>query len=198
MKAAENQDFISQGSTNVRPSNSTHLPRPLPADACPALARDQNATCFLGPYRKYDPFTKSFMSLVPGQGQCAAALKPPTPRLSRARHSPSSSLAQLRPRRHSRRCALATRGERVAQGARTHHALASHSHADARWPRFRRRRATPWSRSSLRSTRRWPTRRVKRASPEAHPLRALRPPSPLIATTRAATSILVYPCACVC
>ena len=43
MKAAENQDFISQGSTN-------------------------NAVCFLGPHRKYDPFTKSFMSLVPGQG----------------------------------------------------------------------------------------------------------------------------------
>lgn len=43
MKAAENQDFISQGSTN-------------------------NATCFLGPHRKFDPFTKSFMSLIPGQG----------------------------------------------------------------------------------------------------------------------------------
>ena len=43
MKAAENQDFISQGSTN-------------------------NATCFIGPHRKYDPFTKSFMSLIPGQG----------------------------------------------------------------------------------------------------------------------------------
>ena len=43
MKAAENQDFISQGSTN-------------------------NSTCFLGPSRKYDPFTKSFMSLTPGQG----------------------------------------------------------------------------------------------------------------------------------
>ena len=43
MKAAENQDFISQGSTN-------------------------NATCFLGPHRKYDPFTKTFMSLTPGQG----------------------------------------------------------------------------------------------------------------------------------
>ena len=47
MKAAENQDFISQGSTN-------------------------NATCFLGPHRKYDPFTKSFMSLVPGQGHFGA------------------------------------------------------------------------------------------------------------------------------
>jgi len=43
MKSAENQDFISQGSTN-------------------------NATCFLGPHRKYDPFTKTFMSLTPGQG----------------------------------------------------------------------------------------------------------------------------------
>ena len=43
MKAAENQDFISQGSTN-------------------------NATCFVGPHRQYDPFTKSFMNLVPGQG----------------------------------------------------------------------------------------------------------------------------------
>ena len=43
MKAAENQDFISQGSTN-------------------------NATCFVGPHRMYDPFTRSFMNLVPGQG----------------------------------------------------------------------------------------------------------------------------------
>ena len=43
MKAAENQDFISQGSTN-------------------------NATCFIGPHRQYDPFTKSFLNLVPGQG----------------------------------------------------------------------------------------------------------------------------------
>ena len=24
--------------------------------------------CFLGPHRKYDPFTKTFMSLTPGQG----------------------------------------------------------------------------------------------------------------------------------
>ena len=45
------------------------MPRPLlPADACPAFACEQNATCFLGPSRRYDPFTRSFMSLVPGQG----------------------------------------------------------------------------------------------------------------------------------
>ena len=43
MKAAENQDFISQGSTN-------------------------NATCFIGPHRVYDPFTRNFMNLIPGQG----------------------------------------------------------------------------------------------------------------------------------
>lgn len=43
MKAAENMEFISQGSTN-------------------------NATCFLGPHRRYDPFTKAFFSLEPGQG----------------------------------------------------------------------------------------------------------------------------------
>jgi hypothetical protein len=43
MKAAENQDFITQGSTN-------------------------NATCFIGPHRLFDPFTRSFMNLVPGQG----------------------------------------------------------------------------------------------------------------------------------
>ena len=36
MKAAENMDFISQGSTN-------------------------NALCFLGPHRRFDPFTQSFM-----------------------------------------------------------------------------------------------------------------------------------------
>ena len=27
-----------------------------------------NATCFLGPHRIFDPFTKSFMNLIPGQG----------------------------------------------------------------------------------------------------------------------------------
>lgn len=29
---------------------------------------EQNATCFLGPHRRYDPFTKAFYSLEPGQG----------------------------------------------------------------------------------------------------------------------------------
>ena len=45
------QDFISQGSTN-------------------------NSTCFLGPHRKYDPFTKTFMSLTPGQGHVRTRPRP--------------------------------------------------------------------------------------------------------------------------
>ena len=60
MKAAENQEFLTQGSTN-------------------------NALCFIGPHRKYDPWSRSFMSLTPGQGHFGpdaipgvrAALKPP-------------------------------------------------------------------------------------------------------------------------
>jgi len=43
LKAAENMEFISQGSTN-------------------------NALCFTGPHRRYDPFAKGFYSLEPGQG----------------------------------------------------------------------------------------------------------------------------------
>ena len=60
MKAAENQEFLTQGSTN-------------------------NALCLMGPHRKYDPWSRSFMSLTPGQGHFGpdaipgvrAALKPP-------------------------------------------------------------------------------------------------------------------------
>lgn len=57
MKASENMEFISQGSTN-------------------------NALCFIGPHRRFDPFARGFYSLEPGQGQCAAALaaaSPPAP-----------------------------------------------------------------------------------------------------------------------
>lgn len=43
VQATENVEFLTQGSTN-------------------------NAVCFVGPHRLYDAFTKSFMSLVPGQG----------------------------------------------------------------------------------------------------------------------------------
>ena len=73
MKAAENQEFISQ----VRARAATTFKRPnargffltlfVPPVASPKGSTN-NATCFIGPSRKYDPFTKSFMSLVPGQG----------------------------------------------------------------------------------------------------------------------------------
>jgi hypothetical protein len=43
MRATENMEFISQGSTN-------------------------NALCFVGPHRRFNPFTKSYYSLEPGQG----------------------------------------------------------------------------------------------------------------------------------
>lgn len=55
------------------------------------------------------------MSLVPGQGQYAVPRSNPKPPLA-SHHLPTLSLAQLRPRRHPRRCALASWRERVAQG----------------------------------------------------------------------------------
>ena len=42
-----------------------------PAAGCTHAHADTPAAarrCFLGPHRKYDPFTKTFMSLTPGQG----------------------------------------------------------------------------------------------------------------------------------
>lgn len=74
MKAAENMEFISQGSTNECPrgSNPPEPARTRPNPRAPLTrARslpEQNATCFLGPHRRYDPFTKAFYSLEPGQG----------------------------------------------------------------------------------------------------------------------------------
>ena len=43
VRAAENQEFISQGSMN-------------------------NSLCFVGPHRKYNPFSNMLLELVPGQG----------------------------------------------------------------------------------------------------------------------------------
>jgi hypothetical protein len=43
VRAVENAEFISQGSVN-------------------------NATCFIGPHRRFNPFSASFFELVPGQG----------------------------------------------------------------------------------------------------------------------------------
>lgn len=43
VRAVENMEFISQGSVN-------------------------NALCFIGPHRRYNPFSSNFFELVPGQG----------------------------------------------------------------------------------------------------------------------------------
>ena len=73
MKAAENMDFISQGSTN-------------------------NALCFLGPHRRFDPFTKSFMCAA-GPSNRGALAGRSTDRLHRpcaGRSSPDrDTLAQM-------------------------------------------------------------------------------------------------------
>tara|TARA_B110001452_G_scaffold150390_1_gene125156 strand:+ start:1008 stop:1946 length:939 start_codon:yes stop_codon:yes gene_type:complete len=80
MKAAENQDFISQGSTN-------------------------NALCFLGPHRKYDSFTNSFYSLTPGQGHWGPDAIPGDARYVSMHHCPTSPLfpsPRLQTRVHKR------------------------------------------------------------------------------------------------
>ena len=62
--------------------------------------------CFLGPSRRYDPFTRSFMSLVPGQGRPAAPRSNPTPLRSPLTTTPHP-LTYSRPRRHLGRRSLA-------------------------------------------------------------------------------------------
>ncbi len=46
MRASENMEFISQGSAN-------------------------NGLCFVGPHRKYNPYSNLYHELIPGQGHCA-------------------------------------------------------------------------------------------------------------------------------
>ena len=114
------------------------------------LGSTNNATCFIGdyhalkppwlrlcspparfcagPHRQYDPFTKSFLNLVPGQGQCAAALKPDArlPSACARTHSPRAprSFAQLRPRRDPRRRTLASWRIRLTQSGQGQHGVA--------------------------------------------------------------------------
>ena len=108
MKAAENQDFISQGSTN-------------------------NATCFLGPHRVYDPFTKSFMNLIPGQGHCGPDAIPGDARWRRGVRPPAPprSLcdAVLTPSQTRSGERLPQDGARHARAARARAARADGLHA---------------------------------------------------------------------
>ena len=120
MKAAENQDFISQGSTN-------------------------NATCFIGPHRLFDPFTRSFMNLVPGQGHFGPDAIPGVIRASQTTLYTHVLQAHGYP----------TTNPKFTCGRMRAGAAASRCRS--------RRHATPWCPSSSRSTPRWPTPRPERA-----------------------------------
>jgi len=139
MKAAENQDFISQGSTN-------------------------NATCFLGPSRRYDPFTRSFMSLVPGQGHFGPDAIPGDARWRRG-ESVSLKTARDSMCRSPQAQTPATRPHPQPtnhQPPTTNHQPPT-TNADNR--SFQN---LAGSRSNWPSTRRWPTRRVKQRARARH------------------------------
>ena len=101
-----------------------------------------NATCFLGPHRKYDPFTKSFMSLVPGQGHFGPDAIPgvSSSHIQTIALFPYTFTTQLQ--------SHPTRG-RTRAGAGANRSRS-------------KRPEIAWSRSSWPSTPRWRTRRVKR------------------------------------
>lgn len=150
MKAAENQDFISQvPPASFEPSEHTTFPfahsHPTPLHF--AQGSTNNATCFIGPHRKYDPFTKSFMSLVPGQGHFGPDAIPGV------RHISTPTRTTLRPNPTCMAC------------VHPDHSSLHRTPAGAAASRSRSRpRATRWCRLSWRSTHRWrtlgaPTRR---------------------------------------
>ena len=66
MRATENMEFVSQGSTN-------------------------NSLCFVGPHRKYNPFTQSFYELTVGQGHFGPDAVPGV----RSSESPNPLLARV-------------------------------------------------------------------------------------------------------
>ena len=51
LRASENMEYMSQGSTN-------------------------NALCFVGPHRRYDPLTKAYTQLIPGMGHWGPDARP--------------------------------------------------------------------------------------------------------------------------
>ena len=87
VRATENQEFISQGSTN-------------------------NSLCFVGPHRVYSPFSNAGVELVPGQGHFGPDALPGV-RFARARVRGAS--VQTEGVRVVAGCAVAPGGERVAQ-----------------------------------------------------------------------------------
>ena len=59
-----------------------------------------NGMCFIGPHRKYNPFSDQFHQLIPGQGHFVRRHPPPAtrhpPRATRSVAAPTASGAPLR------------------------------------------------------------------------------------------------------
>ena len=201
MKAAENQDFISQANhapfeppcleTTTRPFAHLRLYRSAQQGST------NNATCFLGPSRRYDPFTKSFLSLIPGQGHFGPDA---IPGVSRVAFFPTWSGLVCRPVTTTPTptltapgCPLEAGRERLAQGRARQHGLARARPARpdgllGALRRRRRRNATrchhprPSGQSRCR-------RRSRRRRQHHHPLHQRLCPR---------VRVRVCPCVCVC
>ena len=69
VRAAQNMEFISQGKFPSSHPPEFHHHTHIHTTSHPTLAGSMNnALCFLGPHRKYNPFSKQYHELVPGQG----------------------------------------------------------------------------------------------------------------------------------
>ena len=156
-----------------------------------------NATCFLGPSRRYDPFTKSFLSLIPGQGHFGPDA---IPGVSRVAFFPTWSGLVCRPVTTTPTptltapgCPLEAGRERLAQGRARQHGVAGARPARpdgllGALRRRRRRNATrchhprPSGQSRCR-------RRSRRRRQHHHPLHQRLCPR---------VRVRVCPCVCVC
>ena len=104
VRAAENMEFISQGSVN-------------------------NALCFVGPHRRYNPFSANFFELVPGQGHFGPDAIPgvrarPAPRPVRPRAHPALHAQDARWRRGESVSLNAARNSMVSLEVAAHSQLA--------------------------------------------------------------------------
>jgi len=126
---------------------ATRCPTDAPCSHC-AQGSTNNATCFIGPHRIYDPWTKSFMNLIPGQGHFGPDAIPGD---ARWRRGESVSLKTAR--------------DTCGNSLKPKFLPCSCTHTPPRaltplptkniWP-------TGWSRWSSRSTPRWSTRPAER------------------------------------
>jgi hypothetical protein len=104
---------------NLQPDAQTDAP----CSRC-AQGSTNNATCFVGPHRQYDPFTKSFLNLVPGQGHFGPDAIPgvSSSRIQPIALFPCTFTTQLQPRFRPpvAGCPLAPWGERLPQDGPRH------------------------------------------------------------------------------